>query len=486
MKILFIYSLDDTQSVLKPLRSLTSIQFGISYISSLLHEHNFQTQLLVLGSNNHWKHSVKLLQKYMKNYAPKLVCFTAVSSQYPFINKIASFIKTNWSDKYLIIGGAHTTLNPTAVITDSFDALCIGEGEYPLLELCHQIETKQTPHGIANLWIKRPDGTIERNLTRPFHENLDDLPFPDRAMWEPWMKEHLGSELAVLLGRGCPYNCTYCCNHVLKKAAPGKYVRMRSPEGIIKEIATIHKEYPNQQRIYFEVESIALNKDWLLEYCRQLEDFNSTINNSILYSSNFRISPQSMDEKIFVGFKKANIYKINIGLEAGSERIRRKVLKRDYSNKDFLDVVSMARKYGLKIYIFNMIGLPGETYNDYMETVSLNRQIQPDGHYTGIFFPYPGTELYNVCVSGNLIESTLKARMERRQAMIDFPIFSKKQIQGAYTWFNYRVYKGYKPLWWILMWTVLFKVTSIPLTNLLFRKIVRLPILRLVRTKFRH
>lgn len=482
MKIMFIYSIDDVQSTLKPLRSWSSIQFGISYISSVLKAHGHQTRLLVLGSNNKWKENTQLLTSFIEELDPSLVCFTAVYSQYPFIEKIAGFIKSRWPDKFLIIGGVHATLNSNEVINGPFDAACMGEGEYPTVELCSQLEGKDAPHGIANLWIKSQDGKIERNEPRNFLQNLDILPFPDREMWKPWMKEQLDAELAVLLGRGCPYGCTYCSNHVLRKVAGGKYYRMRSPENILKEVAFLHNNYPHR-RIYFEVETIALNKTWTLEFCRQLETFNSTIDNFISYGCNFRISPQSVDEKLFIAFKKANFYKINIGLESGSERIRREVLKRNYSNKDFLNVISIARKHGLKIYVFNMIGLPGESFSDHMETVLINRQCQPDEHFTGIYFPYPGTELYNTCIKQGLLIGSVDIQMERKQANIELPNFTKAEIQNAYTWFDYRVYKGHKPLWIILIRVIAVKLRSNPTTNLLFRKIVQWPILNHVRAK---
>ena len=135
----------------------------------------------------------------------------------------------------------------------------------------------------------------------------------------------------------------------------------------------------------------------------------------------------------------------------------------------------MARKAGLKFFVFNMIGLPGETYDNYLETVSLNRQSQPDLHYTGIFFPYPGTELYDMCVREGFIKAPLSHRLERRQPMIDYPHFSKRQIKKAYTWFNYHVYKGHKPLWWILKQIIVIKIRSHITLNYLLRRIAQLP-----------
>lgn len=482
MKVLFIYSLEDIQSIVKPLRSWESIQFGVSYLSSMLKTHGHKTHLVVLGSN-YLKDSLRIVRSAIDEFSPELVCFTAVSSQYPFIEKVASFVKSNWSKKMIMLGGVHATLNPEEVDINVFDAICIGEGEYPIVEFCSQLEKGSAPRKIANLWIKLQDGTVEKNPVRQFIHDLDSLPFPDRLMWTPWMKEKLGDDIAVLIGRGCPYSCTYCSNAALKKIASGKYVRMRSCDNIIKEIALVNEMYPENKKIYLEVESIAFNMAWVLELCKKLTVFNSSVGNSLFYGCNFRITKHSVNEELFAELKRANFSKVNIGLESGSERIRKEILKRDYSNEEFLKVVAMARRQGLKVYVFNIIGLPSETFKEYMETVSLNRQCQPDDHFTGIFFPYPGTEIYDICVEKCLLINSVSARLERKQAVIDLPDFSKRQIQSAYIWFNYRVYKGYRPLWKILIRVVIVKLRSSPRSNLIFRKTVQLPVIRHIRAK---
>ena len=483
MKIMFIYSLEDTQSLSKPIRTWAHFQFGISYISSVLKANKYQTRLLIFGSNNKWSGNKKLLDESISNFSPDIICFTSVASQYPFIKKIADVIKNLYPDIYLIIGGVHATLNPHEVISGPFNAVNIGEGEYSVLELCRRLDKKKNLQGIKNLWVKLPDGTIEKNETSPFLQDIDNLPFPDREMWIPWIKEQRGTELTVLLGRGCPYNCSYCCNHAIKKVAAGKYIRFRSPENIIKEIAQLHKTFPNHSGIYFEVESIALNKTWLFELCKQLEKYNSTINNFLSYGCNFRITPQTKDDKIFIALRKANFHKINIGLESGSEYIRSKILNRRYSNSDFLNVVKMARKAGLKISVFNMIGLPKETYENHMETVSLNRHCQPDNHYTGIFYPYPGTKLFELCMEEGYINGIITTKNERKEPVIESSSFSKKKIKNAYILFDYRVYKGYKPYWWIIPKIVVAKIQSDIFIYSLFRKVMQIPGINYLREK---
>ena len=84
MNILFIYSLYDIASPDKPLESPELIQFGISYISSLLKKNNHDAQLLVL-SRISGKINEAIIDERIKTFRPKMICFTAVSTEYPFM-----------------------------------------------------------------------------------------------------------------------------------------------------------------------------------------------------------------------------------------------------------------------------------------------------------------------------------------------------------------------------------------------------------------
>ena len=139
MKILFIYSGESLLSIEKPLYSQGFIQFGISYISSFLKQFNHNTKLLILsrafGNKNY-----NIVKKKIENFKPKIVGFYSVASQYKFISDISKSIKSNYPEIFLIIGGPHATLNPEEVTNDNFDAICIGEGERPMLELTNMLE----------------------------------------------------------------------------------------------------------------------------------------------------------------------------------------------------------------------------------------------------------------------------------------------------------------------------------------------------------
>src|SRR5208337_2475754 len=207
------------------------------------------------------------------------------------------------------------------------------------------------------------------------------------------------------------------------------------------------------------------------------------IGNAISYGSNLRVSSQSMDEDLFIAFEKANFYKVNIGLESGSERVRREILKRNYSNDDFLKVASMARKHNLLVNVYNLIGIPGESLSDHMETVNVNRQCQPDNLCTSIFYPYPGTELYRTCIERGLIKNSANTTRERRTAVLDLPDFSKSQIQTAYKRFNNRVYKGRYPWWKRLVHSM---YGWMPRNSRLYNAIVQFPVVSDLRKRVKR
>lgn len=475
MKILFVYSLDDVNPSRRKTLKWSNVPLGISYISSALTANGHETSAVVLGSS-YYDDSMKLLATCLEEFSPDLICFTAVFSQYFFIEKIARQVKSQWPDTYLAIGGVHATLRPEEVISGPFDAVCIGEGEYPTVELSRQLESQKQPQAIANLWIKLRNGELEKNPPRNFMQNLDELPFPDLHMWKPWVADTFDDGLTILGGRGCPYECTYCCNSALSKTAGGRYVRTRSPENILKEVSCLHEQFPGNKEIFIEIETLDCNKPWTMDLCTKLENFNSRISEPVIYGSNYRINPHTIDANIFSALEKANFKYINIGLESGNERVRRDILNRSYSNDDFLKTVSLARKHKLKVYIYNMIGLPGESLEDHKETVKLNRQCQPDGHYTGIFYPYPGTDLYTTCIQSGLTGSSIPVHAERSQPIMGLPNFSKAQIRSAYIWFDYYIYRGYKPIWTILTQHTLNKMRTGRMIKYLVHKAVELPL----------
>ncbi len=488
MKILFVYSLNDIHSPEKRLSSYGEIQFGISYLSSYLKKHGHQTKLIMLsktlGSRN-WSE----LDTVISYFNPDVIGFTSVASEYNFISMMAANVKKAFPNIFLIIGGAHVSLNSEDAINADFDAVCIGEGEHPMLELLDKLEEGAEPYGINNIWLKGSNG-IEKNPTRPFNSSIDEIPFPDRHLWKEWVADEKGTKHAVLLARGCPYKCTFCSNHALRKIAGGSYVRHRSTESIIDEITEITEDFPDANSIYLEIETIGVDKKWTDDLCKKLQSFNRNIGRRISYGVNLRIYPGAEFEDLFREFRDSNIDFINIGLESGSEKIRRDILRRHYSNDDIIRAVKQAKQFGIKVRLNNLLGLPEEKPEDFAMTVEVNRICQPNMHATNIFYPYPGTDLYKYCDEKGLLDKASDTGIERTISILNMPYFSRNEIMKAYRWFAYNVYKGYKPTYLLLAKVFMSYIRAYPKIDYVFEPIYNSSLVSgirgLLRRKYRQ
>jgi radical SAM superfamily enzyme YgiQ (UPF0313 family) len=145
---------------------------------------------------------------------------------------------------------------------------------------------------------------------------------------------------------------------------------------------------------------------------------------------------------MFSLMKNANITSVNIGLESGSERTRKEILRRNYSNEDFFQAIEAARKNDLEVNVYLMVGLPGEDRVEFQKTVECLKRAQPKRLVASIFFPYPGTDIYQYCLEHKLLPLRMDTRSERFRASLNMPGFSRSQIQWEYFLLNYKVYKN--------------------------------------------
>ena len=437
MNILFVYTIQKSLLKERPLKGQEDIQMGIAQMSALLKKNNYSTDLLVLDKKNR-RSNHKIIDKKFRTNTFDIVCFTSVYSEFSYIKEITEYIKVK-HNPFTILGGVHATISPEDRYLDLFDAICIGEGEDALLELTQKLEKNEDILSIKNLWLKS-DGKIIRNKSREFIQDLDALPFVDRDLWQPYIFDR-DTRLTLLLGRGCPYNCTYCCNHKLKKVAPGKYVRLRSAQNIVSELEYLTGKFPTINEYFLEIETLGADLKWLQELCEHLYQFNEKRKEKLLFSANLRVYDELNVDLVFSNLKKANFESVTIGLESGNERIRKEILNRHYSNETIIKAALSARKHGIKIGIFNLIGLPTESYQDFLDTLEINQKIQPDWHATSIFFPYKGTDLYRKAEEIGILPEKLNFSDERQRAVISLPDFKKKQIQRQFDSFHYNVYK---------------------------------------------
>lgn len=398
------------------------------------YQHGVGTLLAVLGEAGHEVGLIYAHEEYDREslveearaFGPGLVAISTVSNQYPRALRYAGWLRDGLSVPVLI-GGVHATMAADEVISEPcFDLLCVGEGEGAIVELAHAMDQGRDYSKIANLWVKR-DGEVIRNEVRPLIEDLDSLPFVDRRSFRfEKILEAQEGKCSMLSGRGCPYGCSYCAAEGLRDLyrGKGKFVRMRSVKHVISEMKEIVKDY-RVSKWEFNDDIFTLKRRWLEEFC---ETYPKELD--VPFDVNVRV--ETVDREALELLKDAGCDLIRIGVESGSERVRRELMSRPMDNERILRVFEDAEAVGLKTWSFNMVGLPGETPADAEETIELNRRLCPDHMQVSVFNPYPGTRLHQVCRERGVLTGEMRDGYFLPDSVINLPEFPPAEIHDAH------------------------------------------------------
>lgn len=381
MKILFISDAARNYSVggFEPL--------GIMYLSAALTRAGHRAAICDAG--------MKEIRQRMPEFQPDLVAYSVTTGAHEFLLRLNREIKRNYR-VFSVFGGPHPTFFPTMIEEDGVDALCVGEGEQTLVELADRLQRGDDITSVGNLHI-RQNGTIYRNAPRRLVEDLDSIPFPDRGIFYAYSQARAAKMKTFLASRGCPYRCSYCFNHLYNRiySGKGKVVRFRSPANVVEEVARVRERYP-LELVVFHDSSFLFDSEWLKEFC-------SMFKKEIGLPFNCNARPDHITEERVAYLKEGGCFSIVWAAEAGNDRIRNDILKRNLSKETMRTAGRILKRYGIYYEIQNIVGIPGEGLRECIETLDFNIECAPGYASTSLLYPYPGTEIYDIAVAMGLL-----------------------------------------------------------------------------------
>ncbi len=188
------------------------------------------------------------------------------------------------------------------------------------------------------------------------------------------------------------YGCNNFCSYCIVPYVRGRE-RSRDPGHILSEVREL------AEAGYKEITLLGQNVNSYGKDLPEPWDFADLLSAIDRIPGDYRIrfmssQPKDASYKLFDTMAKSRhvAHQLHLPVQSGSDRVLR-AMNRPYTAAGYLDLIRYARKVMPDLVLTSdvIIGFPGETEAEAMETVSLVESVRFDALFTFIFSPRPGT-----------------------------------------------------------------------------------------------
>ncbi len=427
---------DDERQAMPPL--------GLAYIAAVLERAGHEVaivdcvvsafQRLRLLPDGRLRHGLEgdALTEEIRCFAPEVVGVSNLfSAQSDAAHYVCRLVKQIDSGMVTVMGGAHPSAVPEEVLADpNVDYVVRGEGESAMLRLVNALQQScRVPDDPAGLAF-RDEGTVRVCPPGPPLTDLDSLPLPARHLLP--MRQYFGYRSPhgtvvrrhpctnMMTSRGCPARCCFCSIH----SVWGRRFRWHSARRVIEEIDLLVNNY-GVREIQFEDDNLTLNKPRMREICQGIIDRRF----DLLWTTPNGVATWALDEHLLELMRRAGCYHIAIAVESGSQETLDRLIHKPLDLRKVPPIVRTARKLGMGVSAFFVVGFPGETRADIEKTFDYAMNLGADHVHFFTATPYPGTDLFRQCVELGLLKTPVDyTRLRVGRPMISTPEWTADQL----------------------------------------------------------
>lgn len=336
-----------------------------------------------------------------------------------------------------VLGGVFTTFAPeTALSYSEVDIVCRGEGEKIIVPLCQKLVAEESLDNVPNLSFKDKNGIIINTSMTSLVDMNDNPSFDASAFSENCFYRAMGGTMykmyPVETHRGCVHKCAFCNSPMQSKFYKSEvgdvYFRKKKIKNVMKDVEYFSKECGAEYLHFWADDFFLYSKKEIDEFCEAYK--------VIKLPFYVQTHPNNIDEYKVQKLVAVGLDRIGIGVEHGNEKFRREVLNRNYSNSSAIEGINILHKYGIMVSCNNILGFPDETPELHMDTVELNRKLNPDYASASIFTPFVGTPLRELAIQKGYLEKDVIAPTNSERSILEMPNFTKDEISGKSRTFN--------------------------------------------------
>jgi len=294
-----------------------------------------------------------------------VVGFTSTFEQNIASLALARRLKALHPELFVVFGGANWEGAMGRELHRRFacvDAVCSGEADHSFAELLAALDQGRSPGEVPGI-VYRCDGRTVATPPAPLVRDLDALPMPD---FDPWMRDREASSAADLpvtmlleTGRGCWWgaksHCTFCGLNGGSLA-----YRSKSPERALAEIRHLRERYG---AVFFSAVDNILDMGYFRTLLPRLAAEPAGMR--FFYEVKANLSAEQVALLAAGG-----VTTIQPGLESLSDHVL-KLMAKGTTALQNVQLLKWCREHGVRPEWNLLYGFPGETAQDYADTVAL-------------------------------------------------------------------------------------------------------------------
>ena len=412
---------------------------GILFLAAVLEDAGFEVDVVpadVLGLQ--WPD----VERRIREFGPDILGSTTTTE-----NRFDSFRLMELAKRIdprivTVLGGPHISMaaGDTMRHITALDAAVVGEGEVTLRELAQAVTAGAGLSKVRGLNFRDDDGRVVFTGGRDRIEDLDSLPYPARHRvpmdrYNFYVKVPDGRALKaqnIMTSRGCPFNCYFCAT----PANWGRRVRGHSPERVVEEIEHLVREYAAEY-IWFYDDTL----NYHLQRLHRIMDLIIERKLDIKFCSEFRID--LVDKPLLEKMVRAGLVWAHFGVEAGSERVRREVVGKNFDIEEAYRFARWGRELGFVPDAFLIFSHHTETWDEAQETIAVMERLRDANpridFATAILHVYPGTPLEAIAKEEKIIPADFS--WSRKKDLKRVPLLPAAQgyvplFKDRLTWFQ--------------------------------------------------
>lgn len=348
-----------------------------------------------------------------------LSCFTANRRG---VALCARTLRAHHAGAHIVVGGPHATALPLEMLRhhSEIDTVVIGEGEATLMELALRLARSESAAGIAGTAYRGPAGP-ELGTARSPIVDLDTLAPPQDTY-----DSHI-----VMTARGCPGRCSFCAADVVW----GRRYRVHSVAYVLDALEKLVPRLPVKM-LQVKDDTFAARPARAIEICRGIRE------RGLRFAWSCDTRADKMRPEVLEAMRLAGCQRLSIGVESGSPEILRNIDKH-ISLEQILEATERARRVGLQIRYYMMLGNHGETAATFRETLAFLEHARPHQAIFSYLSLYPGTKDFDRAVAAGRTDKEVFFRERFKELKLPFeaPAADVKALVG---WF--RAHQGVQEL----------------------------------------